>query len=116
MELSSISDRIDSAKIQANERVELSDLKGTLEEERFKSSSLVTGEGLERESAGKITVVRTEIHQENVSKLNAMSEKEILERKARIESSLGNTKVYSDFVAILEQEISEKSINSFEIE
>jgi len=58
---------------------------------QFSKPSLISGEGLV-EHAGKTMLLNKEveeIHNENVAKLESMSQEEILEEQARIKASLG---------------------------
>lgn len=58
---------------------------------QFPRSSLISGEGLMRSACEKMEANREveEIHNENIAKLDSMTQDEIMEEQARIKSSLG---------------------------
>ena len=63
---------------------------------KFPKPSLISGEGLVQH-AGKKTLLNKEveeIHDENIAKLESMTQEEILEEQARIRASLGELKFY----------------------
>ena len=59
----------------------------------FPRSSVLSGEGLFGSAGEKILLNQAvdEIHNENVAKLESMTQDEILEEQARIKASLGKT-------------------------
>lgn len=58
---------------------------------KFSKPSLISGEGLVQHAGEKILLNKEvdEIHNENVAKLESMTQEEILEEQARIKASLG---------------------------
>lgn len=59
----------------------------------FPRSSVISGEGLLGRTGEKILLNQAieEIHNENVAKLESMTQDEIMEEQARIKASLGKT-------------------------
>lgn len=58
---------------------------------QFSKPSLISGEGLVQHAGKKILLNKEveEIHNENVARLESMTQEEILEEQARIKASLG---------------------------